>query len=77
MDQQAAEQFEDRFGSIVQKIRDEPSLIDRLPAFESRIVREALSGRAAREIVNEHHVSQGYVFTLIDNVARATGGQAY
>jgi hypothetical protein len=76
MDERAQARFDDRFDSLVQKIREEPALVNRLDSLESRIVREALHGDDVEEIAKRYDVSRGYVMTLISGVAHATSGQA-
>ncbi len=76
MDDVSAEQFHQRFDELVDRIRQNPALTKRLPEVESRMVREALDGQDASAIAQNHHVSEGYVWTLMTDLARQTTGGA-
>lgn len=66
---------DERFIALVEQIRREPSLTAQLPRLEGAMVHDALAGRNVHEIANRHRVSEGYVWDLLDNVARAATGE--
>ncbi len=76
MDERDRERFGERFEALVDKVGEDPTVVKRLPDLESRIVREALDGHKLREIAKSHHVAEGYIMTLMTDVARETGGEA-
>ncbi len=62
---------DERFLALVEQIRQDPGLASQLPRLEAAMVRDALAGRNVHEIANRHRVSEGYVWDLLGNVARA------
>ncbi len=66
---------DERFLALVEQIRQDPGLAAQLPRLEAAMVHDALAGRNVHEIANRHRVSEGYVWDLLGNVARAATGQ--
>lgn len=70
-----AQRPNERFGELVDKIREDPGLVAHLPDLEKRMLRSALAGQDPGEIAQRHQVSEGYVWTLVSNAAREAGGK--
>lgn len=62
---------DERFTSLVEQVRQDPGLVERLPRLEAAIAHDALDGRSVHEIANRHRVSESYVWGILSNIARA------
>ena len=72
MDEPETARFDERFDALVQKIREEPALVNGLRNLESRVAHEAMAGEDPGEIARRHHVeSDG---TESDSDPGVTGG---
>lgn len=63
-----------RMASLLEKLEQDPTLADRLPAMEGDMVRAALDGETVYEIAQTHAVTEGAVWDVLARVARAATG---
>lgn len=64
-----------RMASLVEKLEQDPTLADQLPAMEGDMVRAALNGEMVYEIAQRHAVTEGAVWDVLSRVVRASSGQ--
>ena len=65
----------ERMSRLIERLQQDPGLAEQLPGQEGAIVREALEGRSVYEIAQNHHLSEGAVWDVLSNAARAAAGQ--
>lgn len=59
---------------LVEQLQQDPGLVARLPGQERAIVQAALDGQSVHEISTTYEVSEGAVWELLSNAARAASG---
>lgn len=64
-----------RMAALLEKLEQDPSIAERLPTMEGDMVRAALEGESVYEIAQAHAVTEGAVWEVLANVARAATGQ--
>jgi hypothetical protein len=69
------EMAEDRMAQLVERLRQDPSLPATLPNMEGAIVQAALDGESIHDIANTQGISEGAVWEVLGNAARAATGQ--
>lgn len=70
-----AQSSAERMARLVEALQEAPGLTEGLPSEEGQMVRDALAGHSVFEIAQQHSVSEGYVWDIIGNAARAATGQ--
>ena len=68
---------DERLLTLVERLRQDPSLPESLPSLEAGIVRDALRSRTINEIAQRHRVDDAYVWRVLVNAARAAAGQPW
>jgi hypothetical protein len=63
-----------RMAAVLDQIRQDPSLVDRLPTMEGTIVRAALEGETVYEIAQTHAVTEGAIWEVLTRVAHVAIG---
>lgn len=69
-----AQTSQERMTTLVERIRQDPGLVEQLPAPEGEIVRDALDGRSVYEIAQHHRLTEAAVWDILGNAARAASG---
>lgn len=63
-----------RMAALLAKLAQDPVIAEGLPAMEREMVRAALAGESIYEIAQTHAVTEGAVWEVLSNVARAATG---
>jgi hypothetical protein len=66
---------EEQWQQLLEQIRQDPSVPERLIGMEADIVRRALDGQEIHEIAQQHSLPEEEVWTVLGNVARLVRGQ--
>lgn len=64
-----------RMAAVLDQIRQDPSLVDRLPTMEGTIVRAALEGETVYEIAQTHAITESAIWEVLARVAHVATGQ--
>ena len=63
-----------RMAALLDQIRQDASLVDRLPTMEGTILRAALDGETVYEIAQTHAVTEGAIWEILSTAARSAAG---
>lgn len=66
---------ERRMAALLEKLQQDPSLVESLPTVEGEMVRAALNGATIYEIAQVHEVTEAAVWEILGRVARTAAGQ--
>jgi DNA-directed RNA polymerase specialized sigma24 family protein len=60
-----------QLAQVLEEIRQDPALPERLPETDAAIVKAALDGEAVDEIAQRHHLPEDAVWEVLDSAARS------
>jgi hypothetical protein len=67
---------DEQWQQLLDQIRQDPSLPERLVGTEAEIAHQALDGQEIHEIAQHHRLPEEEIWTVLGNVARLVRGQA-
>jgi hypothetical protein len=65
----------ERLARLVEQLRQDPGIADRLPARESAVVRAAVEGQDVYAIAQDNQMSEQAIWDLLGSAARTASGR--